>query len=449
MAIPEHLDSCRMRVPNTKIESDPEWVKSCQDKIKEMRWMFAEEKSRLEDMIKACDRLKLECKEKLGTLDIFEKELNQHDDYLKSRPHPLKRQQQGLEYIGHRIDDLHETSYQKCRLTRGLHDSVMIVSFYRSDLDSKYLDDELFLDFSQDSTFTPALLIASRAIQDVIVRNIVNHPDPEYEETEEDAMSITTLAAGEDVAASSSSEPPRPPPSPPQQVLGSSSSSSSPKSDDSGASPATAAVCLTTRGGGATWSDISKINCPVPVKQLEKIFSETNRPHCFFDISARGAESFRIVIRVRPDKAPYMSENFIQLCQGKQGFGYKGSKFFRCKGDDHVVTGDFENNDGSGGRSAFNTRLFLAEQCPLKDHKGAVRMRGMERTIDGRCKVGSQFMIWVGDILYKEYKYTLVFGEVTQGLEQLQDISRIGMMFSAKETWLLKEDVVIVNCGVL
>ena len=90
--------------------------------------------------------------------------------------------------------------------------------------------------------------------------------------------------------------------------------------------------------------------------------------------------------------------------------------------------GDFERNDGSGGRCALSSgsddRFFLAEQCPLKDHKGAVRMRGMERTPDGRCKVGSQFMVWVGDIDYKEYKYTLVFGEVTHGLNHLQDISR-------------------------
>ena len=38
-----------------------------------------------------------------------------------------------------------------------------------------------------------------------------------------------------------------------------------------------------------------------------------------------------------------MSENFIQLCLGKNGYSYKGSKFFRSKADDHVVGGDFEN----------------------------------------------------------------------------------------------------------
>ena len=60
-----------------------------------------------------------------------------------------------------------------------------------------------------------------------------------------------------------------------------------------------------------------------------------------------------------------------------------------------------------------------------------------------------QFMVWVGDIEYKDYKFTLVFGEVTHGLKHLQEMSRIGMMYSGHETWLLKEDIVIKRCGVL
>ena len=76
-----------------------------------------------------------------------------------------------------------------------------------------------------------------RAIQDVIVSNIVNHPDPDYEEIEEDTMSTTTL----DEAGSE----------PPPQV-------SSPKSEASDAD--SAAVVCTTTGCATTWSDISKLN---------------------------------------------------------------------------------------------------------------------------------------------------------------------------------------------
>ena len=89
----------------------------------------------------------------------------------------------------------------------------------------------------------------------------------------------------------------------------------------------------------------------------------------------------------------------------------------------------------------FDMALFMNVNC--QDHKGAIRMKGLERTLDGRsvylnyffiivttvitilfiianimiivkkrCKIGSQFMIWVGDLEYKEYRYTLVFGRV-------------------------------------
>ena len=137
-------------------------------------------------------------------------------------------------------------------------------------------------------------------------------------------------------------------------------------------------------------------------------------------------------------------------------------------------------------------------QCPLKDHKGAIRMKGLERLMDGRsgealgsqspspliyssqfllynsppltlflpiaplhtspfthsspflpyspphllssspfpseipahlplprCKIGSQFMIWVGDLEYKEYRYTLVFGKIVEGFDELLEVSRI------------------------
>ena len=32
-------------------------------------------------------------------------------------------------------------------------------------------------------------------------------------------------------------------------------------------------------------------------------------------------------------------------------------------------------------------------------------MKGLERTPDGRCRIGSQFMIWVGDLEYKVRRY--------------------------------------------
>ena len=35
-------------------------------------------------------------------------------------------------------------------------------------------------------------------------------------------------------------------------------------------------------------------------------------------------------------------------------------------GSNSLLAGDFENNDGTGGSSAFADKYLLAEQCPLK-----------------------------------------------------------------------------------
>ena len=76
---------------------------------------------------------------------------------------------------------------------------------------------------------------------------------------------------------------------------------------------------------------------------------------------------FRVVFELRPDMAPKMADNFIKLCKGlPDGRGYKGSKIFRAKANDHILGGDFENDDGTGGHSAYEEKYFLAEQCPLK-----------------------------------------------------------------------------------
>ena len=70
--------------------------------------------------------------------------------------------------------------------------------------------------------------------------------------------------------------------------------------------------------------------------------------------------------------APKMVKNFIELCKGlEDGRGYQGSKIFRAKANDHILGGDFENDDGTGGRSAYEEKYFLAEQCPLKVEREA------------------------------------------------------------------------------
>jgi cyclophilin family peptidyl-prolyl cis-trans isomerase len=184
----------------------------------------------------------------------------------------------------------------------------------------------------------------------------------------------------------------------------------------------------------------------VPNKRLGNLYKEV---WCFFDIAIDGKMSGRIVFRLRPDMAPKMCANFVALCTGELGYGYKGSKIFKAVTDSHIIGGDFERNDGSGGHSIYNKKgLFLGDNSSLKDEEGALRMKGMgteEKT--GSGIVGSQFHIWVKERMFKSYFQTLVIGKVTEGLELCRLISNFKTYKNGQGTSIITKDVVIQNCG--
>ena len=60
--------------------------------------------------------------------------------------------------------------------------------------------------------------------------------------------------------------------------------------------------------------------------------------------------------------APKLCENFQKLCTGESGYGYKGSEIFRCLPGWWIQGGDFDTNDGEGGRAAISDdQLIPAE----------------------------------------------------------------------------------------
>jgi len=177
-------------------------------------------------------------------------------------------------------------------------------------------------------------------------------------------------------------------------------------------------------------------------------FSKESR--CFFDIAIDGKMSGRIVFQLRPDVVPKMCANFVALCTGQLGYGYKGCKIFKAVTDSHIIGGDFEYNNGSGGYSIYNNKgLFIAENCGLRDEEGAVRMKGMgtDETTGGGL-VGSQFHIWVKDKDFKTYTRTLVIGKVIEGLELCRLISNFRTSLN-EGRFIIHSEVVIQNCGKL
>lgn len=163
-------------------------------------------------------------------------------------------------------------------------------------------------------------------------------------------------------------------------------------------------------------------------------------PLYYFNIEVNGAPLGRIVIEVRADVAPKMAKNFGLLTTGEAGMGYKGCSIFQCWEGESVITGDFELNNGRGGRSIFEESFFLPDDTKLLAVRGTVGMRRTQKRHDNLGMVGSQFRI----ILQEMRGFTGIFGHVVEGLELVEKISTYGDT-TGKPT----KNILIVKCGKL
>ncbi|GLG94255.1 hypothetical protein R5R35_011201 [Gryllus longicercus] len=163
-------------------------------------------------------------------------------------------------------------------------------------------------------------------------------------------------------------------------------------------------------------------------------------PLYYFNIDVNGSPHGRIVIEVRPDAAPKMAKNFGVLCTGEMGVSYKGCAVFQCWEGESVITGDFELNNGRGGRSIFEDGYFMPDDTKFPAVRGAVGMRRTQKRHDNLGMVGSQFRI----ILQEMRGFTGIFGHVVEGLELVEKISTFGDQ-AGKPT----KTIVITKCGKL
>ncbi|KAK7076509.1 hypothetical protein SK128_001504 [Halocaridina rubra] len=164
-------------------------------------------------------------------------------------------------------------------------------------------------------------------------------------------------------------------------------------------------------------------------------------PRVYMDLSIEGIkQTARLVIELRPDMAPKLCENFIALCTGERGFGYRDSQMFRCLPGWWIQGGDFQCNDGEGGRAALgDSELISAETTELEPKPGAVEMLCMSTNDKGSLMVGSQFFIHV-----KKYSYTHVFGYVIEGLDIIDKITQLG---DATQVYRPSKTITICDCG--
>ncbi|KAK4310737.1 hypothetical protein Pmani_017723 [Petrolisthes manimaculis] len=166
-------------------------------------------------------------------------------------------------------------------------------------------------------------------------------------------------------------------------------------------------------------------------------------PRVYLDLSIQGIQqTARLVIELRPDKAPKLCENFTLLCTGAQGFGYRGSEVFRCLPGWWLQGGDFQHNDGEGGRAALDDKEFItAETTELEPRPGAVEMLCMSTNDQGNLMVGSQFFIHV-----KKYSYTHVFAYVIDGLDLVDKMTQLG---DSAHVYRPSKTITIADCGLL
>ena len=237
------------------------------------------------------------------------------------------------------------------------------------------------------------------------------------------------------------------------------SSAPSPNSSDSITPPIIGNAARSSVDSSAASSDSGIVSCskpfsyldaakkpakpvpePAPKSEVAKIplqVKSVKTPHCWMKLTLDGTAIGRIVFQLRPDKAPMMCENFLGLCTGKPGYGYKNTHFFK-NGDGFLAGGDVEYDDGSGGFSIYGKKKFEADLCPLKDEVGMIRFKGNGTSEGGRGMVGSQFMVWYAEREFKKFAYSLVFGRVVDGLEVVKKVANINLMTHA---------VMIEDCG--
>lgn len=198
-----------------------------------------------------------------------------------------------------------------------------------------------------------------------------------------------------------------------------------------------------SNNGGSPIGNTNSSIVPASSSQTPTLLCNPNvhvYPIYYFNIEINGQPYGRILIEVRNDVAPKMAKNFGALTTGELGFGYKGCTIFQCWENESIITGDFELNNGRGGRSVFEEGFFMPDDTKILAIRGSVGMRRSQKRHDNMGLVGSQFRI----ILREMRGFTGIFAFVIEGLELVEKISQTGDSAGKPQS-----NVIVVSCGKL
>ncbi len=143
-----------------------------------------------------------------------------------------------------------------------------------------------------------------------------------------------------------------------------------------------------------------------------------------------------ITLRLFPEQTPKTVENFIGLVKQKK---YTGNVFHRVIKNFMIQGGDYENQNGTGGKSIWGRPFEDEFSEELKHKRGVISMANA-----GANTNGSQFFITQRASHHLDGKHT-VFGEVIEGMEVVDKIAGIKTDTMGRPVFPIKMDISMVE----
>lgn len=138
------------------------------------------------------------------------------------------------------------------------------------------------------------------------------------------------------------------------------------------------------------------------------------------DVTIDGLREGTMIFDVLSEVVPKTAQNFISLCEGVSGSGYKNTIFHRILPHFMVQGGDIDMKEGDGGRSIYG-QIFDDENFVVKhDQAGVLSMANA-----GPNTNGSQFFITTVPTPWLDGRH-VAFGRIVSGQRVLKAMENQG-----------------------